>query len=183
MERKASKRGMRIFENREDEALQLSRDEQVPLAKEPRLSSWTELLTPAQKDALPLETFPLIEDFEMVLLPMPTWRASWRKQWGYHFGFFSQQQGLLACFGLLGHAVLEYDQEMFRIPLDFWDLEQAWEQVIFEKGEYVYILEGDADDHTCGYHCWFRVRKERYLAEWQLALEACRRIIRQMEGK
>jgi hypothetical protein len=39
---------------------------------------------------------------------------------------------------------------MFRIPLDFWDLEQAWEQVIFEKGEYVYILEGDADDHACG---------------------------------
>ncbi|HEX4205773.1 MAG TPA: hypothetical protein VHZ51_16560 [Ktedonobacteraceae bacterium] len=174
---------MRIFENPEDEALQLSREEQVPLAKEPRISPWTELLTPAQKEALPLETFPIIEDFEMILLPWPTWQPSWRKQWGYHFGFFSQQQGLLACFGLSGHAVLEYDQETFRIPLNFWDLEQAWEQVIFEKGEYVYILEGDADDHTCGYHCWFRVRKERYLAEWQLALEACRRIMRQMEGK
>jgi len=67
--------------------------------------------------------------------------------------------------------------------LNFWDLEQGWEQVIFDKGEYVYVLEGDADDHTCGYHCWFRVRKARYLAEWQTAIEACRRMIRQTEGK
>jgi hypothetical protein len=98
-------------------------------------------------------------------------------------GRFSQQRGLLACFGLLGHAVLDYAQENFCIPLNFWDLEQAWEQVIFEKGEYVYVLEGNADDHTCGYHCWFRVRKERYLAEWQSALKACCRMIRQTEGK
>jgi hypothetical protein len=174
---------MRIFENPGDEALQLSREEQIPLAKEPCLSPWTELLTPAQQEALPLETFPLIEDFEIVLLPMQTWQASWRKQWGYHFGFFSQQQGLLASFGVLGHVVLEYDQETFRIPLHFGDFDQTWEQVIFEKGKYVYILEGDADDHTCGYHCWFRVRKERYLAEWLLALEACRQIMRQMEEK
>lgn len=174
---------MRIFENPEDEALFLSREDQVPLAKEPRISPWTELLSPSQKEALPLELFPIIEDFELILIKMRTWWSSWRKPWGYHLGFFSQQQGLLASFGLLGHAELDYFQEDFCIPLNFWDLEQAWEQVIFDKGEYVYVLEGDADDHTCGYHCWFRVRKERYLAEWQLAIEACRRMIRQTEGK
>jgi hypothetical protein len=118
---------MRIFENREDEALMLSREEQAPLAKESHQASLTEgFLTPAQKEALPLDTFPLIEDFEVVLLPMPSWQTTWRRQWGYHFGFFCQQQGLLASFGLLGHAVLDYAQEDFRIPLHFWDCEQAW---------------------------------------------------------
>ncbi len=182
--RKVNTRGMRIFEDPEDEALRLFREDQAPLAKEPHISACTEgLLTPAQKEELPLETFPHIEDFEVVLLPVSPGKTSWRQPWGYHFGFFSQQQGLLVSFGLLGHAILYYDQETFRIPLDFWDREQAWEQIIFEKGEYVYILEGDADDHTAGYHCWFRVRKELYLTEWQSALEACRRIIRQAEEK
>jgi hypothetical protein len=46
----------------------------------------------------------------------------------------------------------------------------------------VYFLEGDVDDPTAGYHCWFRVSKERYLAEWQAALQACRRIMRQAQG-
>ena len=169
---------MRIFENPEDEALQLFREEQVPLAKERPISGWNEgMLDSAQKEALPLETFPLIEDFEVVLRAMTSAGKPWRKQWGYHFGFFSQQQGLLASFGVLGHSELDYAQEDFRIPLDFWDFEQAWEQAIFEKNEYVYVLESDFDDHASGYHCWFRVRKERYLTEWQSALEACRRII------
>src|SRR5260370_21563951 len=102
---------MRIFENREDEALSSSWEDQVPLAKEPFLvPPWPELPTPAQKDTLPLETFPIIDDFEIVLLPIPTWGSSWRKQWGYHLGFFSQQRGLLACFGLSVHAVLDYSQ-------------------------------------------------------------------------
>ncbi|MDQ2716960.1 MAG: hypothetical protein M3Z08_18810 [Chloroflexota bacterium] len=173
---------MRIFENAEDEALRLYREAQVPLAKEPHWQ-YLQWPIPALKEALPLETFPLIEDFEVVLLPMPSWRTTWQWQWGYHLGFFSQQQGLLASFGLVGCVLLDYAQEDFHIPLNFWDFEQSWEQAIFEKGEYTYVLEGDFDDHTSGYHCWFRVRKERYLAEWQLALEACRRIIRQREGK
>ncbi|HVB20974.1 MAG TPA: hypothetical protein VNG51_03400 [Ktedonobacteraceae bacterium] len=59
---------MRIFENPEDEVLFLSREDQVPLAKEPRISPWTELLSPAQKEALPLELFPIIEDFELILI-------------------------------------------------------------------------------------------------------------------
>lgn len=172
---------MRIFEDAEDEALFLSREDQEPLAKEPLISPWTELLTPAQKEFLPLERFPLIEDFEVVILPVPIWSPPWRKRWGYHFGFFSQQQGLLAHFGLLGHAELDYFQEDFHGPVDFWDREQAWEQVIFEKGEYVYVLEGDADDYTSGYHCWFRVRKDCYLGEWQSAIEAFRRLVRQTE--
>ena len=175
---------MRIFEDREDEALQLSRENQTPLAKDPRISlPLNEPLTSSQKEALPLEVFPLIEDFEVVLLPWPSWGPTWRNSWGYHFGFFSQQQGLLACFGLWGAAVLDYAQENFRIPVNFWDLDQGWEQLIFEQDEYVYVLEGDFDDDGSGYHCWFRVSKERYLAEWQLALEACRRIIRQTEEK
>lgn len=177
---------MRIFENREDEAFQLSREDQTPLAKkEPRIAlPLNEPLTSAQKEALPLDTFPLIEDFEVILLPWPSWGPSWRRNsWGYHFGFFSQQQGLLACFGLWGGTILDYAQENAYTLLDFWDRDQSWEQIIFERGEYVYVLEGDFDNDASGYHCWFRVSKARYLAEWQLALEACRRVIRQKEER
>jgi hypothetical protein len=177
-QRKAAIRDMRIFENREDAALRLDREEQEPLPREPHdhIISWdVGLLTPAQKAALPLENFPLIEDFEVILLPFP----AWRRREGYHLAFFSQQQGLLTSFGFWGHAYLDYTDENFCIPLmNFWDREQAWEQIIFEKDGYVYVLEGDFDDHTVGYYCWFRVRKERYLAEWQAALEVCRQIMR-----
>lgn len=174
---------MRIF----GENLSVSWENPVPLAKEPHLKPWEEgLLTSAHIEELPLETFPIIDDFEVVLLPTPPLYRSWtygRKDWGYHLGFFSQQRGLLAYFGLEGGVAIDYSRDDFGIPFDFWDLEQGWEQVIFERGNYIYVLEGDIDDDTSGYHCWFRVRKERYLAEWQLALEACRRIISQVEGK
>lgn len=94
---------------------------------------------------------------------------------------YSQQRGLLTSFGLLGHAEIDYSQESFFIPLDFWDLEQGWDQVIFERGEYVYVLEGDIDDYIDGYHCWFRVRKERYIEEWEAALKVARQIIKQKD--
>lgn len=170
---------MRIFENPEDAALRLNREEQEPLPREPHTPGLLEgLLTPAQKTALPLEDFPLIEDFEVILLPFPIWFTEWRKVGGYHPAFFSQQHGLLVQIGFWGHAYLDYTSENFCIPLDFWDREQGWEQVIFEENGYVYVLEGDFDDHTSGYHCWFRVRKERYLVEWQAVLAVCRRIMR-----
>ena len=174
---------MRIFDNPEEEDLFPCWEDQVPLANGPRASAWREYLTPAQIEALPLETFPIIDDFE-IALTKGKW-ASW-KSWRYHLAFFnvtffSQQRGFLTCFGLLGHIEWNFFEESFE-PLNFWDRDQGWDQIIFEKDEYVYLLEGNFDD-TSGYYCWFRVRKERYLAEWQSAIEACRRMIPQTEGK
>lgn len=161
---------MRIFANLEEELIPC-REPQEPIANGPRASEWSAYLTPAQIEALPLETFPIIEDFE-IALTKGKW-ASW-KSWRYHLAFFSQQKGFLARFGLWGHIEWNFFEENFQ-PLNFWDREQGWDQIIFEKGEYVYLLEGDFDDIS-GYYCWFRVRKERYLAEWQSAIEACRHL-------
>ncbi|GHO62246.1 hypothetical protein KSC_011380 [Ktedonobacter sp. SOSP1-52] len=152
----------------------------VPLAKGPYVMPSELLENISYREALPLDTFPVIEDFEVVLLPKSRLlEDSWRKEWGYYLGFFSQQRGLLASFGLWGHAVIDYSQDF--TPLDFWDLEQGWDQVIFERGEYVYVLEGDIDDYIDGYHCWFRVRKERYIEEWEAALKVARQIIKQKD--
>ncbi len=99
----------------------------------------------------------------------------------FNIAFFSQQRGFLTRFGLLGHIEWDFFEEGFR-PLNFWDRDQGWDQIIFDKDEYVYLLEGNFDDAS-GYNSWFRVRKERYLAEWQSAIEVCRRMLRQMEEK
>ncbi len=58
---------MRIFDNLEEEELFPRWEDQVPLVNGPRASEWREDLTPAQIEALPLETFPIIEDFEIAL--------------------------------------------------------------------------------------------------------------------
>lgn len=51
--------------------------------------------------------------------------------------------------------------------------------MIFEYGEYAYVLEGDIDDYIDGCHCWFRVRIERYIDEWEAALKVARQIMKQ----
>lgn len=171
---------MRIFDDLEEKKLFPSWEDQVSLVNAPLASEWIPCLTPAQIEALPLETFPIIDDFE-IALTKGKWE-SWREHLAFfNVAFFSQQRGFLTTFGWWGHIQWDFFEASFQ-PLNFWDREQGWDQIIFEKDEYIYLLEGNFDDAS-GYSCWFRVRKERYLTEWQLAIEACRRMIRQAGGK
>lgn len=130
--------------------------------------SWTNEFPLAKGEPLPLEVFPLMEDFEIVLEQI---RGT---SWGYHMAFFSEKRGYIASFPWWDHAELDLYRPSFTFPEDF---EQGWQIEIFDEGEYTYVLESDFDHPEAGYHSWFKVRKEHYLAEWQAAIEASHEIV------
>ena len=118
---------------------------------------------------MPLEVFPLIDDFEIVLEQI---RGT---SWGYHLAFFSEKRGYIASFPWWDHVELDLSRPSFIMPSQ--DFEQGWEIEIFPDGEYMYVLESAFDDPQAGYHRWFRVGKEHYLIEWQTAIEASPQIV------
>ncbi|MBZ0288255.1 MAG: hypothetical protein K8I30_11630 [Anaerolineae bacterium] len=123
-------------------------------------------------ESLPIADFPLIEDFE-VRIERDTGRGS---IFGYQLWFFSAAHGYIADFPWQ-NVERAFVRDDFMIPLGgfiqpFRDYEQSWDVVIAEKDDLVYVLEGNFDE--TGYNSWFKVRKERYLAEWGRAIQACR---------
>ncbi|MEO8609177.1 MAG: hypothetical protein ABI690_14905 [Chloroflexota bacterium] len=124
-----------------------------------------------QLERAPLAAFPLIEDFEVRL------ENDTDYSFGYHLCFMSVSRGYLAHFLWWDHVENDLIRDTFAIPLGdfshpFDDVHQGWEIVIAAKDEFVYALEGTADG--LGFHTWFKVRQDRYLAEWQKAIQACR---------
>ncbi len=110
------------------------------------------------------ETFPLIEDFEVVLVNAGSL--------GYHAAFFSEEYGRLASIFYWDHIEQDICRSTFSIPLSFHDRDQGWEMAIEKQEDTIYILEGNGEDLGI-YDIGFRVRKSRYLEQW--LLEACRR--------
>lgn len=119
---------------------------------------------------LPVELFPLIEDFEVVLENFDNAR------WGYHINFFSEKRGYLAGFMLWDYAEKMLCEDNFKIPFLYEDLDQGWELMIEEQDGLVYVCEKDFDHPEKGILSWFKVEKERYIAEWQLAIAAAKQI-------
>lgn len=122
----------------------------------------------------PLDQFPLIEDFEVRL---EAYEDS--PDFGYHLRFFSPSRGYVASFPWWDFVERKLIRDDFKIymgdlqkPVS--DVEQGWEIVIAAHGDYVYVLEGDFDAPADGYYSWFKVEKDRYVAEWQKAIDACR---------
>lgn len=120
----------------------------------------------------PLDEFPLIEDFEVLL-------EFYYSDFGYHVRFFSSVRGFIASFPWWDHAEHSLIKDGFTIPLGSFehpahDVEQGWEILIAAKDDLVYVLEGDFDNPSAGYSSWFKVRQDVYLAEWQKAIAACR---------
>lgn len=117
---------------------------------------------------LDLREFPIIDDFGIL--------ARQRGAFGYHLYCVSPMYGLLASFPWWDHA--EKDLETMKIeniPLGtidkpFEDLEQSWQILIWEKRDYVYIMEGE-DPCCIEFPVWFRVRKQRYIEEWDRILK------------
>ena len=93
---------------------------------------------------------------------------------GIPHGIFQREAGYIASFPWWDHAELDLYRPSFTFPEDF---EQGWQIEIFDEGEYTYVLESDFDHPEAGYHSWFKVRKEHYLAEWQAAIEASHEIV------
>jgi hypothetical protein len=145
------------------------------------LPSAYEEANPPDIDSLPLQTFPLIDDFEIRLETMLD--KSGQSLMGYHVVFFSPALGYLASFPWWDHADAALARADFSIPLGnaeslYYDLEQSWEIVIAARDDFVYILEGKFDAREVdGYEVWFKVLKDRYLDQWRNAILACKQAL------
>jgi len=57
----------------------------------------------------------------------------------------------------------------------FNDLEQSWQILIWEKRNYVYIMQGE-EPCCLEFPIWFKVLKEKYLDEWKKIIERSKQI-------
>ena len=113
--------------------------------------------------ALELDSFPTIPDFAIEL------RES--EESGQHVYYVSAARGELAGFPYWDNA--ERDMRHFVAedvplgsvdePVD--DADVDWQIVIFEHRGFVYVMEGTAPK-TQQFDVWFRVPRDRYIAEW-----------------
>ncbi|HYS55446.1 MAG TPA: hypothetical protein VER58_16940 [Thermoanaerobaculia bacterium] len=113
--------------------------------------------------ALDLDSFPVVPDFTIEL------RDS--EEFGQHVYYVSPWRGELAGFPYwnnaerdMRHLVAE-DVPLGSVgePVD--DADADWQIVIFEHRGFVYVLEGAAP-RTQRFEVWFRVPRDRYIAEW-----------------
>ncbi len=138
---------------------------------------------------LPLHMFPLIADFEVLLEKMEVLpeegTGNRRCPFGYQIHFFSSPRGYIASFPWWDHAEQDLRREGFSVPLGtlsqpYSDLEQGWIIAIASSDSFVYVVEGDFDrvivDHS--YHTWFKVPEDRYLSQWQRAIQTCHQLSR-----
>ncbi|HEX9406978.1 MAG TPA: hypothetical protein VF975_06650 [Thermoanaerobaculia bacterium] len=118
--------------------------------------------------AIDLNDFPTIADFTIEL------RDS--DEFGQHVHFVSPTRGELAGFPYwdnaerdMRHFVAE-DVPLGRIDEPVEDADVDWQIVIFERAGFVYLLEG-TEPHTTVFDVWFRVPRDRYIAEWARVID------------
>ena len=129
----------------------------------------------------PVERFPLIEDFEVILW---TGLSNWDKdesQLVYEVSFFSPSRGFLAALRSWDYTPKELSQDSFEIPIGdfqmpYYDFDQGWAILIAEHDAFIYILQGSFEEvfDKKGYYTWFKVEKERYYSQWKRAIVLCR---------
>lgn len=118
---------------------------------------------------LDFKSFPLIEDFETIT-------KDCGKFLGVHLYFNSQELGLIASFPWWDNVNKKLkEMETQDIPVGtvdnpFNDLEQGWQILIFQKRDYVYVMQGE-DPCCTEFPIWFKVRKEKYFEEWVKTLQ------------
>lgn len=91
---------------------------------------------------LDLSSFPVINDFEIRLYNQ-------RGRLGWHLKYYSDSLGILSSFpwwdnvykDLIGMTIDEIPIGSIDNPYD--DLEQGWQLVIWQKRNYIYIIEGN----------------------------------------
>lgn len=122
---------------------------------------------------LDLNQFPLIEDFEIII-------KDCGKNLGLHLYYFSKKLGkTIASFPWWDNVNRDFvNMSLDNIPIGniespFDKLEQSWQIVIWEKRDFVYIIEGE--DPCCfEFPRWFKVEKAKYFAEWDRILKMFR---------
>lgn len=134
------------------------------------------LANPLAIKQLPLDQFPLIENFQVLLEKMTN--SQEQSIFGYHVTFYSPYRGYIARFPWWDNAEKDLRREDFSIPLGsfkkpFVDLEQGWKIVIAEHEGYIYVLQGIGRQW---YDAWFKVSRHLYASKWQEAIQLCRRM-------
>lgn len=132
----------------------------------------------------PLNDFLLVEDFEVSMESSIAKHELHKKRIPYFFAMlYSPTLGYLGTFS--GNMKSNYlCQPDFVIPhgdftLPYYDFDQGIDQLIFEDEQYVYILSGDGKFHStgeagivkCYYDRWFKVSKQRYYEQWEIAIQ------------
>lgn len=119
--------------------------------------------------ALDLNLFPLIDDFEIVI-------KDCGKYMGLHISYYSKK---------LRKTIASYpwwdnvNRDLMNMCIDdipigsienpYNDLEQSWQLVIWVKGDFVYVIEGD-EPCCIEFPRYFKVEKCKYINEWQRIL-------------
>jgi hypothetical protein len=115
-------------------------------------------------ESLNLTDFPLATDFSI--------KMSEAFDFGKHLWFQSETYGSLTTFPWWDKVNIDMQKQpddfnllgTFENPHD--DLEQGWQILIFEKDNFVYIMQGD-EPRTKEFSIWYKVTKEKYLEEWR----------------
>jgi hypothetical protein len=115
-----------------------------------------------------LDTFPVVEDFRVQLVPSD--------EGGKHIEFASAAHGRLAGFPEWDHAdrdlrhFVASDVPLGTIDEPYDDRDDGWRIDLFEYDGWIYVAEGDDADATEPARR-FRVRRERYLQAWAALID------------
>lgn len=135
-------------------------------------------LPPGTTEAYPLDTnqlsltvFPLIEDFQVLLI------GEKEKLLECRAIFISPSHGRLAHFLFGEYTVGHMQQEDFTIPMGtfttpYHDFDQGWIILLVADETFVYIMTGFGLDEP--YTTWFKVKKKRYYEQWQRIIQFAR---------
>ncbi|GCE26419.1 hypothetical protein KDA_19030 [Dictyobacter alpinus] len=117
----------------------------------------------------PLTDFPLIEDFDIVLMRLKITNIRDDPFSHYDLRFFSPSRGYLA--NTLYSPVkstysISFDGAFGTLQLPYYDFDQGYKLLVFEDDLFVYVLQG-GDWGNDEYHTWFKVDKPRYYERWK----------------
>ncbi|GCE24956.1 hypothetical protein KDA_04400 [Dictyobacter alpinus] len=124
----------------------------------------------------PLTDFPLIEDFDIVLVRSKRQNRPDDRFGSYDLLFFSPSRGYLA--STLYSPVkstysISFDGAFGTLQLPYYDFDLGYKLLLFEDDQFVYVLQG-GDWQNDEYDTWFKVDKPRYYERWKNIVQLAR---------
>ena len=117
----------------------------------------------------PLVDFPLIEDFDIVLMRFKKSNIPGDQFGTYDLRFFSPSRSYLArtlYSPIKSTYSFRFEGAFGTLYLPYYDFDQAYKLLIFEDEMFVYVLEG-GDWQNDEYYRWFKADKQRYYERWK----------------
>jgi len=135
---------------------------------------------PLDINQFPLASFPLLEDFHVILIgAIAEGKKESLNLLSYEVNFLSPSRGFLAHFLYGVYTTLLIRQEGFIIPIGtfdtpYFDFDQGWIILLAADETFVYILTGSGLGEP--YSTWFKVEKTRYYEQWEQAIQLARSV-------